>query len=101
MGGTQAAELCNRDLHRVFAGELRRVMKEQRHANSAITDEAVAEAFMHTFQHVDDQLEKAGAFNWGCTATVVLARRSRSGLRLHVANVGDSRALAIDNARGY
>merc|ERR1719263_462298 len=42
-----------------------------------------------------------GAFNWGCTATVALVRRSGSGLRLHVANVGDSRALAIDNARGH
>lgn len=99
-GGTTAAEHCNRELHKELAGQLRRAFKEQRNPTT-LGDEAIADALTQTFQRVDAQLENMGAFNWGCTATVALVRRSGASLRLHVANVGDSRALAIDSSRGH
>lgn len=100
-GGTQAAELCNRELHKQLGGQLLRAMREQRTPSVPLADEVVADALVQTFQIMDDQLLKMGAFEYGSTATVVLVRRSGSNLRLHVANVGDSRALAIDGARRY
>jgi len=100
-GGSQAAEFCNRELHKQLAVELRKGIKDQRNPGSALADEAVASALTRTFQLADDQLQKMGAFNWGTTATVALVRRTGSSLRIHVANVGDSRALAIDGARGH
>lgn len=100
-GGTQAAELCNRELHKQLAGELRRAMKEQRSPSSPLADETIADALTRTFQLMDEQLLKKGAFDFGSTATVALVRRSGSSLRVHVANVGDSRALAIHKTRGH
>jgi serine/threonine protein phosphatase PrpC len=99
-GGTQAADLCSRVLHNQLAGELRRILKEQRNPSIPVSDDAIADALTRTFQTMDDQLHKIGALNFGCTATVALGCRSGSRLKLHVANVGDSRALAI-NARGH
>lgn len=100
-GGTMASEHCNKELHKQLAGELRRALKEQPNPSLPLADEAIADALTRTFEKTDKQLEKIGAIDWGCTATVALVRRSGSGLRLHVANVGDSRALAIHNARGH
>lgn len=54
------------------------------------------EALVQTFKKVDSQLAMMGAWNSGCTATVVLVHQSAQGLRtVHVANVGDSRAVLV------
>lgn len=98
-GGTTASEHCNRELHKILAGELHKAMQQR--PSSPLADEAIADALTRTFQIIDMQLQKMGAVNWGTTATVVLARRFGTTTRLHVANVGDSRALALDAVRGH
>lgn len=100
-GGTQAADHCERELHRVLMEEMRTTMREHRSgSSSSLGDEAVAGALTRTFQRTDDQLKDMRVWQLGCTATVVLVRRSSHGLRLHSANVGDSRAIAVDDSRG-
>jgi len=76
-------------------------MKELRDPREPLADESVADALTQTFQIMDEQLLRMGAYDWGTTATVAVGRRSGSSMRLHVANVGDSRALAVDNARRH
>ncbi|CAK0905383.1 unnamed protein product, partial [Prorocentrum cordatum] len=80
-------------LHEVVMDELRAA--RARCANRALSDEAVAEALSRSFQRVDDQLRLVGAWRCGCTATVALVNRTASGPRVHVANVGDSRCVAV------
>lgn len=55
------------------------------------------EALVQTFKKVDGQLAMMGAWNSGCTATVVLVHQcGQQGVRsVHVANVGDSRAVLV------
>lgn len=91
-GGSQAATLCEAELHKVLSVELRTCLRP----GSPLADEMIANALVRTFQRVDDLLKKQGAHRYGTTATVALARRSPLGVRMHVANVGDSRAIAVD-----
>lgn len=95
-GGRQAAEFCQTTLHEVALEELRRAQGVQ--PGSPLTDESVADSLTRAFLSVDEQLRIMGAWRYGCTATLALARRSAAGLRLHVANVGDSRCIAVDAA---
>jgi serine/threonine protein phosphatase PrpC len=60
----------------------------------------VADALCRSFDRVDDQLRLVGAWRCGCTATVVLLNRTPVGLRIYVANVGDSRCVSM-SSRGY
>merc|ERR1719456_2009151 len=53
-----------------------------------------------TFQKIDEQLRSKGSWHMGATATVALLRRHAGGSRLHVANVGDSRAIAVERRGG-
>jgi len=92
-GGSLAADHCASELHKVLQAELRGILRD---GQGHVSQEAVADALTRTFQKVDDQLRTAGAWQQGCTATVALLRRSIAGLTLHVANVGDSRAVAVD-----
>lgn len=92
-GGRQAVDYCEAKLHEVVMDELRAA--RARCANRALSDEAVAEALSRSFQRVDDQLRLVGAWRCGCTATVALVNRTASGPRVHVANVGDSRCVAV------
>lgn len=98
-GGALAAEHCEAELHKVLAQELRSAMKARR-PSSPLRDEAVAEAMTRSFQKADEQLRTVGAWRYGCTATVCLVRRMVQSVRIHVANVGDSRAVCIDGCGG-
>lgn len=89
-GGAQASEHCSRELHKHLLKELRA---------KDLSDEAIADSLIRCFKVMDEQLLRLGAHEWGTTATVALAQRAGSSVRLHVANVGDSRALAIDGGR--
>eukprot|EP00928_Gymnodinium_smaydae_P036528 TRINITY_DN2551_c0_g3_i1.p1 TRINITY_DN2551_c0_g3~~TRINITY_DN2551_c0_g3_i1.p1 ORF type:complete len:507 (+),score=79.77 TRINITY_DN2551_c0_g3_i1:81-1601(+) len=102
-GGSQAAEHCASELHKTLASELRTSLREQSNPRFPPPDEAIADALSRTFQKVDDHLRGMGAWRHGCTATVALLRRSlapNGSVRLHVANVGDSRAVLSDGSRG-
>jgi len=100
-GGVLAAEHCEAEMHKVLAAELRQALKvAPKRPSSPLRDEVVAEALTRTFQKADDQLRQVGAWRFGCTATVALVRRLPQGLRIHVANVGDSRAISIDGSGG-
>lgn len=98
-GGALAAEHCEAELHKVLAQELRSAIKTRR-PSSPLRDEAVAEAMTRSFQKADEQLRTVGAWRYGCTATVCLVRRMVQSVRIHVANVGDSRAVCIDGSGG-
>ncbi|CAE7944884.1 ptc1 [Symbiodinium sp. KB8] len=100
-GGVLAAEHCEAELHKVLASELRHALKSApKRPSSPLRDEVVAEALTRTFQKADDQLRQVGAWRFGCTATVALVRRLPQGMRVHVANVGDSRAVTVDGSGG-
>ncbi|CAK9069029.1 unnamed protein product [Durusdinium trenchii] len=101
-GGAAAAEFCEAELHKVLASELRTALRAEkpRRPSSPVRDEVVAEALTRTFQKADEQLRSVGAWRFGCTATVCLVRRLPQSLRIHVANVGDSRAVSIDGSAG-
>lgn len=93
-GGTQASDHCEAQLHEVLISEIRAVLREQR-KGASLGDQAVSDALTRVFHRVDEQLKTMGSFNLGTTATVALVQRSAGGLKTHVANVGDSRAIAI------
>lgn len=96
-GGRQAVDYCEARLHGVILEELRNARPWN---GTPATDEAIAEALTRSFKRMDDQLRLIGAWRCGCTATVVLVRRTPTALRLHVANVGDSRCIVVDGCRG-
>lgn len=99
-GGSQAADYCQAQLHNVLTAELRVALQDHRRPSSPLTDEAIASALSKTFQKVDHGLRSINAWQFGCTATVALVRRMTHGVRIHVANVGDSRAIVCDSSRG-
>jgi len=92
-GGRQAVDYCEAKLHDVVLDELR---SSKPWPGASLSDEAVADALTRSFQRVDDQLRLVGAWRCGCTATVALLRRTPAALRLHLANVGDSRGVIVD-----
>jgi len=95
-GGRQAADYCEAKLHEVVLGELRAT----RQGGALLTDENVAQSIARAFHRVDDQLRLVGAWRCGCTATVALVHKTPGEIRLHVANVGDSRGVSVDSSHG-
>lgn len=91
-GGRQAVDYCEQKLHTVLLDEVSGKLSND------TSDEAISEAFARTFRRMDDQLKMLGTWRCGCTVTVVLAHRSSKKMRLHSANVGDSRAVVIDGS---
>lgn len=87
-GGSDEMKYCEANLHKAVAVELRKLRSMDR--------SSVRGAFTAAFRKVDGDLEKLGSSNSGCTATAAIARRlPEGGVELHVANVGDSRALLV------
>jgi len=97
-GGRAAVDYVEAKLHSLVLEELRAALAGA--GLDAVTDEAVSEALSRAFQRADEQLRILGTWRCGCTATVVLAHRTTSSLRLHVANVGDSRCIVVDSDNG-
>jgi len=95
-GGRQAVDYVETKLHGLILEELKAAIVAA--GADRLTDEAVSDSMSKAFYRVDEQLKNVGTWRCGCTATVVLAHRSPGSLRLHVANVGDSRSIAIDSA---
>lgn len=95
-GGHEAADHCEAHLHEVLAAELRSALREHRRPSS-LGDKAIADALSRTFCKVDDQLRTIGSWHLGSTATVTLVQRSMGGIKIHSANVGDSRAITMDH----
>ncbi|CAE7028835.1 PTC1 [Symbiodinium sp. CCMP2592] len=93
-GGSEAVDFCQTKLHGLVLDELLNVTRT---AGEPVGDEVVAEVLSRAFRRVDEQLKLLGTWHCGCTATVVLAHRTASGLRLHSANVGDSRAIVLES----
>ncbi|CAE8654985.1 unnamed protein product, partial [Polarella glacialis] len=58
------------------------------------------EALISSFKKIDSQLGMLGAWNSGCTCTVVLVHRQGHAATIHVANVGDSRAVLVSGTAG-
>lgn len=86
-GGREEVAHCEECLQEVISEELRRA--------EALDAETVRESLTEAFRRVDVQLRALGARESGCTATVALTRRKADTLTVYVANVGDSRALAV------
>jgi len=85
-GGREAVDYCEMRLHEQVSLEMK--------------SSGPAEALKTAFLKIDSQLGMYGAWNHGTTATVVLVE-SKAGKgtqrTLHVAHVGDSRAVLIEN----
>jgi serine/threonine protein phosphatase PrpC len=90
-GGSLAVDYVVQNLHNVVYNELKAVKH-----GSATSDARVAQALQRSFVQVDDQLKLEGAWKCGSTATVALLHKVDRGLKLHLANVGDSTAVLID-----
>jgi serine/threonine protein phosphatase PrpC len=103
-GGRQAADYAEAKLHEIVLNELRSARPSDSQSSSVgigrWSDEVIADAMTRSFQRVDDQLRLVGAWRCGCTATVALVRRTQNAIRLHIANVGDSRAVIVDGIHG-
>lgn len=81
-GGRQAVDYITAKLHDVLISELG-------------TDSDPERALTSTFHKVDAQLRLVGCFHTGATATTALIWRERGRLLATIANVGDSRAIAV------
>lgn len=89
-GGRNEVDYCEAKLHDVVLAELREPGAKSNAPGVLVS----------AFKKIDGQLAMLGAWNSGCTATVALAHRQGSGLVLHVANVGDSRAVVVGGSSG-
>jgi serine/threonine protein phosphatase PrpC len=91
-GGRKEVDYVEAKLHDVVLAELRGLpLGKDIH-------QAVRSALVCSFKKIDDQLAMLGAWESGCTCTVMLLQRHERGLTLHVANVGDSRAVLVGSA---
>lgn len=104
-GGRAAVDVVEARLHDILLDELRSAScsfvsekGSRQGASPPLSDEAVAEALSRSFQRIDEQLKNSDTRRCGCTATVTLVRRTPAAVRLHVANVGDSRCIVIDGS---
>lgn len=84
-GGREAVDYCEQRLHDVVLQELKSLSKEK----------DVHLALRGAFEKVDGELAMLGAWRTGCTATIALVYRTPVSVTLHVANVGDSRAVVV------
>eukprot|EP00927_Polykrikos_kofoidii_P054704 TRINITY_DN4908_c1_g1_i1.p1 TRINITY_DN4908_c1_g1~~TRINITY_DN4908_c1_g1_i1.p1 ORF type:complete len:708 (-),score=92.45 TRINITY_DN4908_c1_g1_i1:94-2217(-) len=85
-GGRNEVDYCESKLHEVVLAELR-TLSPSKDVKAVLTS---------AFAKIDGQLAMLGAWDSGCTATVCIAHRQNTGpLTLHVANVGDSRAVVV------
>ena len=82
-GGREAVDYCEMRLHEQVALEMK-------------TSNA-PDALQTAFLKIDSQLGMYGAWNHGTTATVVLVQDTKGTRSIHVAHVGDSRAVLIEN----
>lgn len=87
-GGRQEVDYCESMLHEIVRAEVQHIQ----------SDEDVGRACRTAFEKVDSQLALMGAWSSGCTATVALVHRRGEATTLHVANVGDSRAVLVGDA---
>eukprot|EP00930_Biecheleria_cincta_P056787 TRINITY_DN42841_c0_g1_i1.p1 TRINITY_DN42841_c0_g1~~TRINITY_DN42841_c0_g1_i1.p1 ORF type:complete len:529 (-),score=86.81 TRINITY_DN42841_c0_g1_i1:164-1750(-) len=87
-GGRQEVAYCESMLHEIVRAEVQHMQ----------SDEDVGRACRTAFEKVDSQLALMGAWSSGCTATVALVHRRGAATTLHVANVGDSRAVLVGGA---
>jgi len=86
-GGREAADYCETRLHEQVLVEMRKSRSNDVH-----------QALVGAFQNVDSQLAMYGAWNHGATATVALVQRCQGrSMNVHVANVGDSRAVLFSS----
>lgn len=85
-GGRHEVDYCESKLHELVMDELRREASE--HLD-------VGRVLVESFRKVDAQLAMLGAWKSGCCATVALLHRRGAAATLHVANVGDSRAVLV------
>jgi serine/threonine protein phosphatase PrpC len=81
-GGRQAVDYIVSKLHDVLLSEME-------------SEPVVEKALVNTFHKVDGQLRLVGCFHTGSTATVAIVSRERQKTSLVLANVGDSRAIAV------
>mmetsp|Transcript_114644 Transcript_114644/g.324727 ORF Transcript_114644/g.324727 Transcript_114644/m.324727 type:complete len:473 (+) Transcript_114644:65-1483(+) len=84
-GGRQEVDYCEATLHEVVLAELQGLSSGR----------DVGCALKAAFEKIDGQLAMLGAWKSGCTATVALVHRKGPATTLHVANVGDSRAVVL------
>lgn len=89
-GGRSEVEYVEATLQDALLAEL------SGHNSGAGTD--VPAALTTTFRKIDSQLAMLGAWNSGCTATVAVTHQQGASFNVHVANVGDSRAVLVDSA---
>lgn len=89
-GGREVVDYCEARLHEIVLAELDSFATSQ---NALKRD--VTAALQESFRKIDAQLAMIGAWKTGCTATVALVHRRGTELTLHVANVGDSRAVVL------
>jgi len=85
-GGRSEVDYVEVKLHDMLLAELQSSSGARNPAGSLVM----------TFKKIDSQLAMLGAWNSGCTATVVLVQHQGSNTTVHVANVGDSRAVLVD-----
>jgi serine/threonine protein phosphatase PrpC len=90
-GGRKEVDYVQAKLHEVLLAELRSLTPEKD------LQEGLRRTLVTAFAKIDSQLAMLGAWESGCTCTVVLTQRHARGLTLHVANVGDSRAVVVGN----
>jgi len=88
-GGRQEVDYVEAKLHEVVLAELQQQSLEKG------VHQPIRNSLTAAFRKIDGQLAMLGAWESGCTCTVALAHRHATGLTLHVANVGDSRAVVI------
>lgn len=87
-GGREEVDYCESMLHDIVRSEVQHIQ----------SDEHVGRALRTAFEKIDSQLALLGAWSSGCTATVALVHRRGEAATLHVANVGDSRAVMVGDA---
>merc|ERR1719201_1567433 len=81
-GGRQAVDYTVSKLHEVLQSEME-------------SEPVVEKALVNTFHKVDGSLRLVGCFHTGATATVAIVSQERQKTTVVLANVGDSRAIAV------
>jgi len=89
-GGRNETDYCQKQLHEIVQTELSNLPRGKASSQNGTACHALDAAF----RKIDSQLAMLGAWNSGCTCTVVLLQRHPGARKtLYVANVGDSRAV--------